>query len=76
MKQRIAYEGSEFTIEWYFDGKGYSQAQEYFREQPIHNQFVEFASGGQAPSTIVNFDDKNFMSKLRNLLTRLNINLA
>lgn len=38
MKRRIAYEGSEFTIEWYCDGKGHSQALEYFEEQPKDKQ--------------------------------------
>lgn len=33
MKQRIAYEGQEFTIEWYFDEKGRSQALEYYNLQ-------------------------------------------
>lgn len=33
MTQWIAYEGSEFTIEWFFDEKGYSQSLEYFQEQ-------------------------------------------
>jgi phage-related protein len=35
---RIAYEGSEFTIEWYCDSKGHSQALEYFEEQPFDKQ--------------------------------------
>ena len=34
MNARIAYEGQEFTIEWYFDAKGRSQALEYFDAQP------------------------------------------
>lgn len=38
MKQLIAYEGSEFTIEWYFDGKGHSQALAFFEEQPKDKQ--------------------------------------
>jgi phage-related protein len=38
MKEYIAYEGSEFTIEWYFDRKGQSQALEYFNEQPKDKQ--------------------------------------
>lgn len=38
MNQRIAYEGSEFTIEWYFDRKERSQALEYFLEQPEGKQ--------------------------------------
>lgn len=38
MKQRIAYEGTEFTIEWYYDMGGYSQALEYFNEQPKDKQ--------------------------------------
>lgn len=29
-REYIAYEGSEFTIEWYYDDKGKSQALEYF----------------------------------------------
>lgn len=33
MKQCIAYEGSEFTVEWYFDEKGKSQALDYFNKQ-------------------------------------------
>ncbi len=33
MQQRVAYKGSEFTIEWYFDVKGHSQSQEYFNKQ-------------------------------------------
>ena len=38
MNQKIAYEGSECTIEWFFDEKGYSQALEYFLEQPQDKQ--------------------------------------
>jgi Phage derived protein Gp49-like (DUF891). len=38
MKRRIAYEGSEFTIEWYCDSKGHSQPLEYFEEQPKDKQ--------------------------------------
>jgi phage-related protein/DNA-binding Xre family transcriptional regulator len=38
MQQRIAYEGSELTIEWYFDSKGYSQALEYFSKQTKDKQ--------------------------------------
>ena len=38
MQRRIAYEGSEFTIEWYCDSKGHSQALEYFEEQPKDKQ--------------------------------------
>lgn len=34
MNQKIAYEGSEFTIEWFFEEKGSSQALEHFLEQP------------------------------------------
>ena len=34
MKPLIAYEGDEFTIEWFYDSKGYSQALEYYEEQP------------------------------------------
>lgn len=32
MKEYIAYEGEEFTIEWYYDAKGKSQAFEYFNQ--------------------------------------------
>ena len=38
MKELIAYAGSEFTIEWYCDNKGYSQALEYYEEQPKDKQ--------------------------------------
>lgn len=38
MNQKIAYEGSKFTIEWFFDEKGYSQTLEYFLEQPQEKQ--------------------------------------
>jgi phage-related protein len=38
MKQRIAYEGNEFTVEWYFDEKGEAPAQEYFFKQPKAKQ--------------------------------------
>lgn len=38
MKNRIAYEGSDFKIEWYIDEKGYSQALEYYEEQPKDKQ--------------------------------------
>ncbi len=38
VKRHLAYEGPEFTIEWYFDAKGYSQAYEYFKEQPKDKQ--------------------------------------
>ena len=31
-KSRIAYEGEEFTIEWYLDGKGKSQPKEYYND--------------------------------------------
>lgn len=36
--QRIAYKGTEFTIEWFYDLKGHSQAFEYFKEQPKAKQ--------------------------------------
>src|SRR5260221_13608691 len=38
MKQRVAYEGSEFTIEWYFDERGRSQALEYYANQTKEKQ--------------------------------------
>jgi phage-related protein len=31
-------QGSEFTIEWYFDEKGHSQALKYFNEKPKDKQ--------------------------------------
>ena len=38
MKQYIAYQGSEFSIEWYYDLKGRSPALEYFKSQPLAQQ--------------------------------------
>ncbi len=38
MKQYIAYKGSEFTIEWYYDARGQSLALEYFKKQPLNKQ--------------------------------------
>lgn len=38
MKQYIAYQGSEFSIEWYYDLKGRSPALEYFKNQPLAQQ--------------------------------------
>lgn len=35
MKQQVAYYGEKFTVEWYFDNKGRSQALEFFNEQPL-----------------------------------------
>ena len=37
-KKFIAYPGSVFIIEWYFDNKGKSEALEYFNELPIERQ--------------------------------------
>lgn len=34
MTQYVAYEGEEFTIEWYVDESGRSRALEYFLDQP------------------------------------------
>lgn len=34
MNKYIAYPGQFFTIEWYYDAKGYSQAFEYFNDLP------------------------------------------
>lgn len=34
LKEYIAYEGKCFTVEWYFDHKGYSQALEYYHSLP------------------------------------------
>lgn len=38
MKEYIAYKGSEFTIEWYYDTQGQSLALEYFKKQPKDKQ--------------------------------------
>lgn len=38
MSQYIAYEGSEFMIEWYIHEDGSSQPLEYFLEQPRDKQ--------------------------------------
>jgi len=38
LKQYIAYQGSEFTIEWFHDIKGYAAALEHFKEQPKDKQ--------------------------------------
>lgn len=38
MKETVAYVGTEFTIEWYFDSKGHSQALEYYKKQPKEKQ--------------------------------------
>jgi len=35
MKQYIAYEGTEFTIEWYYDENGESKALEFYHTQPM-----------------------------------------
>src|SRR5262245_24181916 len=38
VKTFIAYQGSEFTIEWYFDDKGKSLALEYYKELSIQQK--------------------------------------
>lgn len=38
MKECVAYQGSEFTIEWYYNEKGESQALEYFEQQSKEKQ--------------------------------------
>jgi hypothetical protein len=38
MKQYIAYRGSEFTIEWYYDSKGQALALEFFKKQSKEKQ--------------------------------------
>ena len=38
MEEYIAYQGTEFTIEWYFDANRESQALEYFKKQPQSRQ--------------------------------------
>jgi phage-related protein len=37
-KNFIAYQGDEFTIEWYFDSKGKSSALEYYNGLPLHQK--------------------------------------
>lgn len=37
-KDFIAYEGKIYTVEWYFNQKGKSPAQEYYEELPIERQ--------------------------------------
>lgn len=34
MKQFIAYQGDEYTIEWYYDSRGRSRALNYFNDLP------------------------------------------
>lgn len=38
MNQYVAYQGSEFIIEWYYDIKGESFALEFFKKQPKEQQ--------------------------------------
>lgn len=38
MKHYIAYEGSEFTIEWFHDAKGRALALEFFKRQSLSKQ--------------------------------------
>lgn len=38
MKQCVAYAGSEYTIEWFYDAKGISTALEYFNKQSKEKQ--------------------------------------
>lgn len=38
MKEYVAYEGPEFTIEWFYNEKGESSALEFFRKQPKSGQ--------------------------------------
>jgi phage-related protein len=37
-KQFVAYQGDAFTIEWYFDDRGKSDALEYFQALPLSRQ--------------------------------------
>lgn len=39
MKQYIAFKGSKYTIEWYYNENGNSQALEYFKD--IDNEYKE-----------------------------------
>jgi len=41
-KECIAYKGSEFTIEWYYDANGNSQALEYLMNLDTSNQHKVF----------------------------------
>lgn len=38
MRECVAYKGSEFTIEWYYDAEGRSPALEYFEQQTKERQ--------------------------------------
>jgi len=38
MKEYLAYEGSRFVIEWYYDNKGQSEALTFFKKQPSAQQ--------------------------------------
>jgi phage-related protein len=37
-KEFIAYQGEEFTIEWYYDDNGKSRALEYYEDLPLHQK--------------------------------------
>jgi phage-related protein len=56
-KEFIAYQGVEYTIEWYFDAGGKSLAQEYFdeleknRQKKVFNLFRLMAEGGKVFNT-------------------------
>jgi phage-related protein len=47
MKNIIAFKGEKYTIEWFVDAKGYSQAMEYFEEasQSQKNKTMYLFSG-------------------------------
>jgi len=38
LKQFIAYQGEQFTLEWYFDARGKSKSFEYFQELSFEQQ--------------------------------------
>lgn len=52
-QEKIAYEGAFFTIEWYFDERGYSEAKEYYfnlsidRRQKVQSLFKVMADLGK-----------------------------
>jgi phage-related protein len=49
-QERVAYEGQAFTIEWYFDRRGRSQALEYFEslsEDRQNDAFTLFKRMGE-----------------------------
>ncbi|MFI5343133.1 MAG: hypothetical protein ACHQUC_02820 [Chlamydiales bacterium] len=42
----------------------------------VCGQYVEFANSGQAPSVVVNYDDKDFISKIKQMCLRIGIDIS